>query len=153
MKTEDFEQQLQCQPLRQIPTEWRGEILNAARGPERKVAAETSVSLWRLIWARFPVAWGALASVWIALIAINMLLLGGTGSSSGHQRIAKADEALSIWHLQSAELQQLASGEAAISKETPAILPTATPRGPRSERRRDEELGEFLTTTPSNFLS
>ena len=153
MNTDDFEKKLQRQTLRQVPAEWRGEILAAARAPERKVAADSSLSLWRLICARFPVAWGALAGVWIALIAINMLLLGGTGSSSGHQRIAKADEALSIWRLQSAELQQLASGDAAISKEAPAILPNATPRGPRSERRRDEGFGEFFTATPNHFLA
>lgn len=152
MNTDDFEKKLQRQTLRQIPEEWRAEILAAARAPERRVAAESSIPLWRLICARFPVAWGALAGVWIALIAINVLLLGGVGRSSGHQRLAKADEALSIGHLQSVELQQLASGDSSISKETPAILPTATPHGPRSERRRDEGYGEFLTATPNDFL-
>jgi len=153
MNMDNFEKKLRRQTLRQIPAEWREEILAATRAPERRLAAESSLSLWRLICARLPVAWGALAGVWIALIAINVLLLGGAGRSSGHQRVAKADEALSIWHLQSAELQQLASGDSSISREAPAQLPPATQRGPRSEWRRDDGAGEMLVENSSDFVA
>lgn len=152
MNTDDFEKKLQRQTMRPVPAEWREEILAAARAPERRVAADNAIPLWRLIFARFPVAWGALAAVWIALIAINLLLFGGAGVSSAHQRVASADEPLSVWHLQSAELRQLASGDQFISAESPANLPAASPRSPRSERRRDEGYGEFLTVTLNDFL-
>jgi hypothetical protein len=144
MNTDDFEKRLQRQPLRPIPAEWRDEILAAARPLERRAVDADPLPVWRLIWARFPVAWGALAAVWMALLAIHLLVFGGTGSPTRHQRMARADEPLSIWQLQSAELRQLASGDSSVSGESPAILPNLTPRGPRSERRRDERYGESL---------
>jgi hypothetical protein len=153
MNMDNFEKRLQRQPWRQVPGEWREEILAAASAPERRVAADKAIPLWRLIFARFPVAWGALAAVWIALIAINVLLFGSAGISSAHQRVANADEPLSIWHLQSAELRQLASGDQSISGESPANLPAATPRSPRSDRRRDDGVGEIILDHSSNLVA
>ncbi len=143
MNIDDFEKRLQRQDLRQIPAGWRNEILAAATPSKTKSVHTDSLPAWRLFFARFPVAWGALAAVWLALIAINLLLFGGAFGSSRHHRIASADEPLSIGHLQRAELRQLASGDASGAGESPANVPAATPRGPRSERRRDEGYGEF----------
>jgi hypothetical protein len=152
MNTDDLEKRLQRQSLREIPGEWRAQILAAARARGRTTGAGDSIPAWRLIFARIPVAWGALAAVWIALIAINFLLFGSAGISSAHQRLASADEPLSIWHLQSAELQQLAGGDQSISGESPAILPAAMPRSPRSDRRRDDGVGEIIMDHSSNFV-
>ena len=152
MNIDDLEKRLQRQPLRQIPAEWRGEILSAC-APMQKAPIAGSIPLWRLLFARFPVAWGALAAVWIALIAINFLLFGSARVLSTHQRVAKADEPLSIRRLQSAELRQLAGGDQSISRKFPANLPATTPRSPRSERRRDEAFGEFLAEPPADFIA
>ena len=153
MNTDDFEQKLQRQTPRQIPAEWRAEILGAALKPERTSTVESSVPFWRLIFARFPVATGAFAAVWLALISINMLLAGTSNSAATRQQFVSTTEPASIWHLQSMELQQLASGEPPISREAPAALPAVIPHGPRSERRREDGVGEIIREHSSNWVA
>ena len=73
MNSDDFEQELRRQHMRQIPADWRGPILGACiRGAA--VAEEARVPAWRLLLARFPVAWGAIAALWVVLISVNALL-------------------------------------------------------------------------------
>src|ERR1039457_4444776 len=86
MNTEDFEKRLQRQPLRQIPGEWREEILSAAREaslPEHAprtthhVPAKASLlstlhhQLSTLLWPH-PTAWAGLAAVWLVILGINL---------------------------------------------------------------------------------
>jgi hypothetical protein len=153
MNMDNFEKRLQRQSWRQLPGEWRGEILAAATAPERRIAADNAIPLWRLIFARFPVATGALAAVWIALIAINLLLFGTSSQSAARPQFASITEPSSIWRLQNAELQQIASGDPSISGESPANLPAATPRSPRSDRRREDGVGEIILECSSNFVA
>ncbi|HLP75314.1 MAG TPA: hypothetical protein VK327_00210 [Candidatus Paceibacterota bacterium] len=153
MKPDDFEQRLQRQPMRQVPTEWRAEILHAAKPPERSPAAATSLPLWRVIFGRFPVASTAFAGFWIVLIAINVLLCGPTDNSLTAPSIAKNNEPSSIWRLQSAELQQLAAGDQFTPESKPPAPPKARP-APRSDWRRDDEgIGEILRESASNFTA
>jgi plasmid stabilization system protein ParE len=75
MKTDDFEKQLQEQPMRQVPGHWRGEILQAARraeNPEAARAERRTLPAWlhQLLWPN-PVAWGALAAVWVVVLFLN----------------------------------------------------------------------------------
>ncbi len=79
MKPDNFEQKLQRQPLRQIPGEWRGEILAAATGRESKVESRGQEGCWRstlasrlstLLWPH-PRAWAGLAAIWILILAVN----------------------------------------------------------------------------------
>jgi hypothetical protein len=85
MKPDDFEQKLQRQPLRQVPAEWRGEILTAAdevgtaRRAVRGRLGEASLPNWlstlnaqlsTLLWPH-PKAWAGLAAVWILILAVN----------------------------------------------------------------------------------
>jgi hypothetical protein len=72
----EFEQKLQRQPLREIPGEWRGEILAAADVNRREaVRAFTSAATIRLRLREFfwpaPAAWAGLAAVWIFIFALN----------------------------------------------------------------------------------
>lgn len=82
MKPADFEQRLQCQPLRQVPAEWREEILTAAESaatrrpppvirPSWLSALNTQLST--LLWPH-PKAWAGLAAVWIFILAVNFSL-------------------------------------------------------------------------------
>jgi hypothetical protein len=86
MNTEDFEKRLQHQPVRQIPAEWRKEILSAARQaslPEpaprttHHVPAKASLlstlhhQLSTLLWPH-PTAWAGLAAVWLVILGINL---------------------------------------------------------------------------------
>jgi hypothetical protein len=87
MKPEDFEQKLQRQPLRQVPAEWREEILSVANevGTARRAVHgrldEASLPKWSwlstinhqlstLLWPH-PKAWVGLAAVWILILAVD----------------------------------------------------------------------------------
>jgi hypothetical protein len=154
MKPDDFENKLQRQLLRQIPAEWRDGILSAACGVEKKSFTEESIPLWRLIFARFPVASSAFAGFWIVLIAINVFLFGRSGGSRASSSIARSDEPSSIWRLQSAEIQQLASDDQSIASEHPHPATHTAPQSPRSEfRQEDEGIGEIIVGDATNFVA
>jgi hypothetical protein len=77
---ESFEQRLKRQPLRQIPSEWRREILKAAgdvqgvrkstAGIEYSFLSDLNRRLASLLWPH-PVAWAGLAAVWIIIFAVD----------------------------------------------------------------------------------
>jgi hypothetical protein len=87
MKMDEFEQRLQRQPLRQVPVEWRGEILAAAAASQGKAAAvdralasapasqswlsTLNARLSTLLWPH-PVAWAGLAAIWILIFAASL---------------------------------------------------------------------------------
>ncbi len=85
MKPDDFEQQLQRQPLRLVPPDWRAEILAAARAgaaPPAPVSAPRAsflstlprrLSAW--LWPH-PAAWAGLAAVWIFVFAVDFSIRG-----------------------------------------------------------------------------
>jgi len=81
MKPDDFEQKLRRQSLRQIPAEWREEILREAdtvagsrpstldfrpAGFLSTLNAQLSTILWP-----HPKAWAGLAAVWILILAVD----------------------------------------------------------------------------------
>jgi len=75
---DDFEQRLQRQPLRQVPAEWREEIL-AAAGRVSKVESREPMAHWpstvvtrllALLWPN-PQAWAGLAAVWILILTVD----------------------------------------------------------------------------------
>jgi hypothetical protein len=73
MKTDDFEKQLQEQPLRPVPGHWRSQILEAARQSVREESSDDwnkVTFLHRLFWPN-PQAWGALAAIWVVVFALN----------------------------------------------------------------------------------
>jgi len=85
MKPDDFEQKLQRQPLRQVPAEWRGEILVAAdvnrrnrpvreftfaATPFRRLLSTLNAQLSTILWPH-PKAWAGLAAIWILILAVN----------------------------------------------------------------------------------
>ncbi len=74
-KTEQFERRLSRQPLRQIPGEWRGEILSAAERashPEPHASYRSTLNnqLSTFFWPH-PKAWAALAAVWVMILMVN----------------------------------------------------------------------------------
>src|SRR5208282_6906318 len=78
MKPEDFEQKLPRQPLRQIPPEWRGEILSAAERASRPAPHASFLStlnhqLSTILWPH-PKAWAGLAAIWILIFAVDFSL-------------------------------------------------------------------------------
>jgi len=139
MKDDDFEQRLRRNPMRRVPAGWRGEILAAARG-RRQASRNRDEELagWGALFARFPLAWGALAMLWTILVAVNVLLSDPHDRAHGERVVAARAEPLAVWSLQQAELSLLSDGAAAATGRRPA-----DPASPRSERRRDDETGEI----------
>jgi len=74
MKTDDFEKQLQEQPMRQVPGHWRGQILQAAKAVEKRESmteGQTERSwIYQLLWP-CPQAWGALAAIWVVVLFLG----------------------------------------------------------------------------------
>ncbi len=81
MSPEEFEKQLKQRPVRQMPAEWRAEILSAAKaaGSESRVqAGGKSVSIWTMLkgWVVAglelkPKALAGLAALWVAILALH----------------------------------------------------------------------------------
>ncbi len=74
---DQFEQRLSRQPLRQVPAEWRGEILSAAAAATTPVAAPRpsflstlNSKLSTILWP-CPQAWAGLAAIWIFIFVAN----------------------------------------------------------------------------------
>lgn len=72
MKPDDFEKQLQRQPLRPMPAAWRAEILKAAdaASPAPSFLSTLNSQLSALLWP-CPKAWAGLAAVWLVILAVN----------------------------------------------------------------------------------
>ena len=75
MNTDDFEQQLQRQPIRPMPGEWREDILRTAAktrlNPQLSTPNSQPSSWWReLLWP-CPQAWAGLAAVWVLILVLN----------------------------------------------------------------------------------
>jgi hypothetical protein len=74
MTPDNFEQRLQRQTMRQIPIEWRNDILTAAHllppKPRPSPFALRPSWLSALLWP-CPQAWVGLAAVWLLVLAFN----------------------------------------------------------------------------------
>jgi hypothetical protein len=85
MKPDNLEQKLQRQPLRQVPAEWREEILVAADVNRRnrpvreftfaattfrRLLSALNSQLSTILWPH-PQAWAGLAAIWIVILAVN----------------------------------------------------------------------------------
>src|SRR5207249_3570026 len=75
MNTDDFEKQLQRQPLRAVPPEWREQILSAAPRqldyvPRIKPYQLRRSWLREILWPS-PTAWAGLAAAWIVIFALQ----------------------------------------------------------------------------------
>jgi len=134
MNTESFEERLRTQPLRQIPAEWRKEILTAAQAaaPSRRVSPVAHSTPWwfELLWPS-PTAWAGLACVWLVALALNM----AAGPAATEYRMTgqtqQPSQEITVTLAQRRqELAQLLSQ----SSETAIEPPRTVPPGPRSER-------------------
>ena len=130
MKPDDFEKQLQRQPLREIPGEWREEILQAVRAvasPRAPSLASQALPWWReWLWPS-PHAWAGLAAVWLVILGLN------STTASRSVEIAKqsprpSPEVETILAAQRRELARLLDN---FTESAPA--PKTRPPGPRSE--------------------
>jgi hypothetical protein len=145
MKPDDFEKRLQDQPLRQLPGEWRAEILSAARQASlAEHAPRTTHHLLRrpsllstihsqlstLLWPH-PTAWAGLAAVWLVILGINVT------SRDTSTQVAKHSPPLSPQVFIAFQEQERLLTELIGPRETPvAERPRVIVPRPRSERQR-----------------
>jgi hypothetical protein len=71
----DFERLLKSQPFREVPPEWRREIVHQARETEEAGAIGWREWLWPS-----PLAWGAMAAVWLVFLGGELSVLTHPGS-------------------------------------------------------------------------
>ena len=141
MKPDDFENQLQRQPLRATPSEWRAEILCEANkfvaadvrrlnlhGPESQSLLTSAATTWwrEWLWPN-PQAWAGLAAAWLVILGLNAT------TAPRFVEIAKqspkpSPEVETTLAAQRRELARLLDN---FAEPTPA--PKTRPPGPRSE--------------------
>jgi len=130
----EFEQKLSRQPLRQVPADWRAEILAAADVNRREVvraftsAATIRLRLREIFWPA-PTAWAGLAAVWIFIFAVNFSM------RDTFPRIAEKSAPPSPKVMVELKKQQLLFAELMGPRETPdADRQKIFSPKPRSER-------------------
>lgn len=143
MNPEEFESRLQRMPLKQPPGEWREEILAAASTVAADVNQRTSsvrelkfAATWQqrlrdLFWPH-PVAWGAMAAVWL-VIGVVQLALHEPTSGSSRVYVAASPGVPTVMELQK---------ELLTAWNEPSAKPKAKPEAPLPpqsciERRRE----------------
>jgi hypothetical protein len=138
MNSDDFEKRLQRLPLREIPAEWREEILQGAETPRHSAfvirhsfLATLSSKLSTLLWPH-PKAWAGLAAAWVLIVAAHFAF-----NDSSTQVAKKAEppspEVLVILQQQQRLLAELVGP----TMPREADRPKRNTAQPRSERRME----------------
>lgn len=121
MNFDEFENKLRSQPRREIPPEWRREIL----GPLRK-SQDASVAWWRqLLWPH-PAAWASLAAAWVAIV---LLSFAGAPEPGPSQTASKASPHMLVAY----EERQRLWAELALDAAPQARNPVPAVDRPRSQ--------------------
>jgi hypothetical protein len=116
MNDSEFEKRLRSEPLRQIPPEWRAEILQGtARSQPSTLDHRPSVvslpllgtlKLWReLIWPARRV-WTGFALVWVAIVAINLADAEQSGKLEANAKVPLGN-LITVWERQQELLTEL----------------------------------------------
>lgn len=84
MNADDFEQQLERQPLRALPPEWREQILGKARvesPSELSSLGSPAAQWWReLLWP-CPQAWAGVVTVWLVIFGLRFVANSESGAN------------------------------------------------------------------------
>jgi hypothetical protein len=100
----EFEKRMQSQSFREIPGQWRGEIMaEAAKWQSRPGSAPARHPTLRLLsdwlWPH-PKAWAGLAAIWIVILAMNL------ADSDGRRQMANVNPPPSRAMLEALKEQQ-----------------------------------------------
>ena len=133
---EQFERRLSRQPLRQIPAEWRTEIVERASSLSPSVKAKkieiskmpVLLLICRdLLWPH-PRAWAGLAAVWILIFAVDFSMRD-TAPVMAEKATPPSPEVVAELKQQQRMLAELIGANQSRDAEPPRFLPQ-----PRSER-------------------
>ena len=124
MNQDDFERQLRAQPIRPLPPAWRGEILPQGN------KVHSMVWLRELLWPD-PVAWAALAAIWLVILGANLIeppavRVQAAEVDSREQRLAVA-ERRQLW------LEMMEPAPAAVASRSEQAEDDSQ-AGPRSDK-------------------
>ena len=136
MKPDDFESQLQRQPLRGLPAEWRGEILSAAK----ETVADDEPGFWTTLWQELFIAprkvLAGMAAAWLAALILNLSSGAEPVTQMAKQPVEPTPEAMQMVR----EQQKLRDELLGIGVAAVELSPADRPRDgmkPRSERSGD----------------
>jgi hypothetical protein len=145
MNPDDFETRLQRQPLRQIPSEWRQDILSAARQaplphhasrftlhvpPSRSLLSTIHHQLSTLLWPH-PTAWAGLAAVWLVILGINLTTRDAASLVAKHAAPASPQVFMALQEQERLLSELIGPRETPVAERPKPRLPQ-----PRSERRK-----------------
>jgi hypothetical protein len=127
----EFEKQLERQPMRELPREWRSEILVAASRVER-ITVIDRLSTW--LWPH-PRAWAGLAAAWVLTFLLHLT----APDQPRHARDSspRTFQSLAVMQKQTLMMAQLLGSLDGGVQPAPAIVPPK----PRSERAPKELIG------------
>jgi hypothetical protein len=144
MKTDDFEKRLQRQPLRQIPPEWRGEILEAARAASPRLPtldprqtgwlSTLNQQLSAILWPN-PKAWAGLMAVWIVILTLHFAVREEP-ESVAKKMTPPSPEVIAALKEQGRFFAELIGS----SEASDADSPKPATLQPHSERRREAKM-------------
>ena len=137
MNGEDqFEKRLQRQPLREIPPEWRSEVLSRARDADHssRITRHSFLStlnsqLSTLLWP-CPQAWAGLAAVWLVILGANFATREGPTRTS-RQMLPPSPQVRELLKRQGQLLAELVGPIEKPNSDRPR------PGTPRSQRREE----------------
>jgi hypothetical protein len=132
MKPDDFESRLSRQPVKQIPAEWRAEILSAAKHaacpvPRTSFLSTLNRQLSTILWPH-PKAWAGLAAVWILIFCMEFSMRDTTPVVA-EKAAPPSPEVIVELKQQQRMLAELIGSSQTRDAESPRFLPL-----PRSER-------------------
>jgi hypothetical protein len=130
MNTDDFEKRLQQQTLRQIPGEWRAEILRKATGSRPSTPDPRPSFLACLLWLR-PGPWAALGAIWAVIFALHFASRDNAPQMAKDSKTSAPEMMLTL-----KEEQQLLAELIGNSEPNEMERPKRLPPQPHTERRR-----------------
>ena len=134
MSNDDFEKQLGTAPFKRVPETWRRDILHTANVKRQAGIPEqpdAGFGWWKnWLWPR-PLAWGALASVWLFILASSLITAGPGANTVQGQWLTENRSATREFLEQRALLSQLLDSSG-------AAVPQTSTHGRRSQRQMRE---------------
>jgi len=146
MNPDEFEKQLHSRPMRQVPGEWRQEILSAARQaslPEHAPRTTHHVShppsllstiknqLSTLLWPH-PTAWAGLAAAWVVILGINLTTRDASTAFAKHASPVSPQVFMAFQEQERLLSELLGPRETPVAERPKPRLPQ-----PRSEGRKE----------------
>jgi hypothetical protein len=136
MNTE-FEDQLQRQPLRELPAEWRSQILGAAAASaprSRSAMFADWVASW--LWPH-PRAWAGLGAAWVLILLLHFT--APDDARFAHNAPPITVQSLARMKQQTLHMAELLGSLDVYAPPTATVTPPAL--APRSERPRKQRIG------------